>query len=278
MLRTLTFRSALYTAVMLVVYFLLNSTLDGTVWAGMVVSKSALTAEYCEFNDVRRFFHQSMNTYSNLVYFFFGIFICQLAIYDHKQNTPSANRMQAFPLLSGLLGTCFIYLSVGSAFFHASLTWAGQRADMNGVYGLSISLLCVALYHVFHKITFTDTQKKLFVGIILLVILLFYEIALLVPSRILLPALILLAWALICVNYLQFRRDRSSLFGVLSLVLIVVALKIRTLDVQKIGCDPHSLYQGHSLWHLLAGLSSFCTYAFFRFTPKTRLPVVRPSQ
>lgn len=35
---------------------------------------------------------------------------------------------------------------------------------------------------------------------------------------------------------------------------------------QKVGCDPYSLLQGHALWHVLTGLSSFCSYAFFRFT------------
>ncbi|WP_229374536.1 ceramidase domain-containing protein [Fibrella rubiginis] len=253
---------------MLLIYYLLNATMSGTVWADMVISKSALTVEYCEFNDVRRFFHQSMNTYSNLVYFFFGVFVCQLARYDQKNGTLQApNRMQAFPGLSWLLGACFIYLSFGSAFFHASLTWVGQRVDMNGTYGLSLTLLCMALYHVFYKIDFSANAKRWAIAIVSLSILLFYEIALLVSSSILLPVLILTTWLLIIINYIQFRRERSVLFAISSLVFIVVALKIRTLDVQKIGCDPHSLYQGHSVWHLLAGLSSFCTYAFFRFTP-----------
>lgn len=260
-------KAVAFTAVMFLIYFLLNALLTGAVWNGMTISKSALTVEYCEFNDVPRFFHQLMNTYSNLVYFFFGVFIWLLAQHDLKNKViAQQNRLQQFPLLSFLMGGCFIYLSFGSAFFHASLTWAGQRVDMNGTYSITIALVCIALYHVFHKINFAVTAQRWSISSIVLLILLFYPIHLLVPSSLLLPALILAVWLLTAINYVQFRRERSLLLAISSLVLIIVALKIRTLDVQKIGCDPHSLYQGHSLWHLLAGLSSFCGYAFFRFT------------
>lgn len=250
------------------VFFVLNATLDGTVWAGMTPSQSALTGEYCEFDDVSRFFRQEMNTYSNLVYFFFGLLVWQLGRDDQRRRGQAGlNRLQQFPALSLGVGACFVYLSFGSAFFHASLTWVGQRVDMNGTYGLSLSLLALAGYHVFHKIGLSARGERVWVGVFVGVLLLFYEVHLRVPSRILLPLLILLTWAAVGVNYAQFRRERSAWLGLASLVLIVVALYIRALDVQKVGCDPHSPFQGHSLWHLLTGLSSFCTYAFFRFKP-----------
>lgn len=264
-----TLRALAYTLAMVGVFFILNATLDGSVWRGMTASQSALTVEYCEFDDVRRFFRQSMNTYSNLVYFFFGVLVWGIGWEDHwYRGQAGLNRLQQFPALSLLTGACFVYLSFGSAFFHASLTWVGQRVDMNGTYGLSLSLVSIAAYHVFHKIHVSASGKRVGVAVFVGVVLLFYEVHLRVPSRILLPALILLTWALVLTNYAQFRRERSAWLGLASLVLIVVALYVRALDVQKIGCDPHSPFQGHSLWHLLAGLSSFCTYAFFRFTPR----------
>lgn len=248
------------------VYFLLNATLTGAIWHGIPLSKSALTVEYCEFNNTGAFFHQSMNTYSNLIYFFFGVIICQLGWRDRNSNGPTVqNRVGQFSGLSFLVGGSFIYLSFGSAFFHASLTWLGQRVDMNGTYSLTISLLCVALYGVFHRIMLSGRARQLVVFAVVLLMLALFPLALLVSSSVLLPALILAIWTLVIINYFQFRRQRSALLGMASVVLIIVAFYVRTLDVQKVGCDPFSWYQGHSLWHLLAGLSSFCTYAFFRF-------------
>jgi Ceramidase len=260
-------RSLYFTIGMIAVWMCLNTFLSGTVWDGMTLSKSAINVEYCEFNNVEKLFHQSMNTYSNLAYFFFGVLILLMALEDNKDRGLSTlNRLQEFPLLSGFMGFCFIYLSFGSAFFHASLTWVGQRMDMNGTYSISIGLLGIGLYHVLHKIPFSNGQKKLWVGALFVLLLAFIKLHLMVSSGVLLPALILANLTLTIVHYVQFRKERSILLPLLSLVLMVIAVKIRTLDVQKVGCDPYSWYQGHSVWHLLTAMSSFCSYFFFRFT------------
>ncbi len=260
-------RSTVITAIMLLIWISLDQILDSSIWQGITLSKSALTVEYCEFNNPDRFFHQSMNTYSNLVYFFLGVLICQIAWQDYKSRN-FQNRLANFPLLSALMGICFIYLSFGSAFFHASLTWAGQRVDMNGTYSIMLTLVSIGLYHVLHKINFSEQAKKVWIIVMVIIILAFYQVHLLISSSILVPILILLMLLLIGINYFQFPKQRRLFLGILSLVLIIIAVKIRMMDVQKINCDPHSLYQGHSLWHILAGLSSFCNYAFFRFWKK----------
>ena len=260
-----------YTLVILLVWIGLDIAMDGTVWVGMTLSKSALTAEYCEFNRVTRFFHQPMNTYSNLAYFFWGVVILLIARHDcQHQGQLSQNRLEKFPQLSVLMGICFVYLGIGSAFFHASLTYAGQRVDMNGTYGIMISLAGIALYHVFYRIRLVGIQKIAWVMCMIAIIGAFYWLSLLVSSSLLVPALILLLNGLMVVNYFQFRKERSLLLIVVSLVLIVAAIKIRTLDVQKVNCDPHSFIQGHAIWHFLTALSSFCSYAFFRFGGTTR--------
>ena len=252
---------------MLVIWLGLDTWLGGDLWSGMRISQSAVTVEYCEFNHAERFFHQPMNTYSNLAYFFFGILLLNIASEDAKQvGQPGRNRLENFPMLSVLLGGCMIYLSVGSAFFHASLTYAGQRVDMNGTYGVLLALAGIAVYHVLFRLTLTPAQKNAWVLAILALIVVFLPVALWIPSSLLVPALLLLLNGLMFVNYGQFRKERSLVVALLSLVLIVLAVRIRTLDVQKVDCDPHSLFQGHALWHGLTALSTFCSYAFFRFT------------
>ncbi|WP_018622029.1 ceramidase domain-containing protein [Spirosoma luteum] len=264
-------RATGFTLGMLLVWIGMDMFIGGDFWAGMQVSRSALTVEYCEFNRVTRFFHQPMNTYSNLAYFFWGALILFIARYDYQnRDSTGQNRLEKFPQLSALMGICFVYLSVGSAFFHASLTYAGQRVDMNGTYGIMITLAGIALYHVFYKIRLVGIQKIGWVVCLAAAIGAFYWLALLVSSALLVPALILLLNGLMVINYVQFRKERSLVLIVLSLVLIVAAIKIRTLDVQKVNCDPHSFIQGHAIWHFLTALSSFCSYAFFRFGGTTR--------
>lgn len=251
---------------MFLIWLILNNTIDGNVWNGMTLSQSALTVEYCELNNTSKFFHQSSNTYSNLFYFFFGVLLLQISKFD-TSNIPNSknNKLENFPLLTALMGFCFIYLSFGSAFFHASLTYLGQRVDMNGTYSISITLLGIGLFHLLPHSKLSEKSQKLWISCLLLIIIAFWQIHLMIPSSILLPILILLLLVSISIHYFNHRKEKSFFLAILGFVLMLIAVKIRTLDVQKVNCNPLSIYQGHAVWHLLTALSSFCSYAYFRF-------------
>ncbi len=243
----------------------LDYSLGSSVWEGMVVSQSALTVEYCEFNHPERFFHQPVNTYSNLIYFFYGMVVFQLGWKDWKAFTNrEANTVRKFPYLSLLLATNFIYLSIGSAFFHSSLTWMGQRMDMNATYGLTLSLIGIGLVQVSVKKELSSRMQLGIVGGLLLLIASFLPLALQISSSILLPSLFLFLLVLGIINYFQYSAQRIPVLGGLSFILLAVAIQIRALDVAKVNCDPMSIWQGHALWHLLTATSSLCMYFYFR--------------
>ena len=243
----------------------LDYSLDSSVWEGMVVSQSALTVEYCEFNHPERFFHQPVNTYSNLIYFFYGMVVFQLGLKDWKAFTNrEANTVRKFPYLSLLLAANFIYLSIGSAFFHSSLTWMGQRMDMNATYGLTLSLIGIGLVQVSVKKELSSRMQFGIVGGLLLLIASFLPLALQISSSILLPSLFLILLVLAIINYFQYPTQRIPILGGLSFILLAVAIQIRALDVAKVNCDPMSIWQGHALWHLLTATSSLCMYFYFQ--------------
>jgi hypothetical protein len=243
----------------------LDYSLDSSVWEGMVVSQSALTVEYCEFNHPERFFHQPVNTYSNLIYFFYGMVVFQLGWKDWKAFTNrEANTVRKFPYLSLLLAANFIYLSIGSAFFHSSLTWMGQRMDMNATYGLTLSLIGIGLVQVSVKKELSSRMQLGIVGGLLLLIASFLPLALQISSSILLPSLFLFLLVLGIINYFQYSAQRIPVLGGLSFILLAVAIQIRALDVAKVNCDPMSIWQGHALWHLLTATSSLCMYFYFQ--------------
>jgi hypothetical protein len=253
------------TGLLLGVAFALDFVFDSSVWTGMEVSQSAITVEYCEFNHPERLFHQPINTYSNLIYFFYGLLIFQLALKDLKLvEVKRVNSIRSSPYLSILLAANFIYLSFGSAFFHSSLTWIGQRIDMNATYGLTLSLICIGLLQVLVKKELTkQIQVGLVVGMLFLIAG-FLPLALQISSSILLPSLFLILLVLGIINYIQYPEQRIPLLGLLSFVLLAVAIQIRSMDVAKVNCDPMSIWQGHALWHFLTATSSLCMYLYFR--------------
>ncbi len=253
------------TGLLLGIALSLDFVLDSSVWTGMKISQSAVTVEYCEFNHPERLFHQPINTYSNLIYFFYGLLIFQLALKDLKLvEVKGVNSVRSSSYLSILLAANFIYLSFGSAFFHSSLTWIGQRVDMNATYGLTLSLICIGLVQVLVKKELTkQIQVGLVVGMLLLIAG-FLPLALQISSSILLPSLFFILLVLGIINYFQYPSQRSPLLGLLSFVLLAVAIQIRSMDVAKINCDPMSIWQGHALWHFLTATSSLCMYLYFR--------------
>ena len=258
------------TGLLLGIFLTLDFLLDSSVWTGMKVSQSAITVEYCEFNHPERLFHQPINTYSNLIYFFYGLVIFQLALKDLKFiGVKRVNSVRNAPFLSILLAANFIYLSFGSAFFHSSLTWIGQRVDMNATYGLTLSLICIGMVQVIAK---KELSKQIQIATVLGMLLLiaaFLPLALQISSAVLLPALFLVLLLLGIGNYVQYLSQRSPLLLVLGFVLLANAIQVRTMDVAKINCDPLSIWQGHALWHFLTATSSLCMYFYFRRVKKS---------
>lgn len=253
------------TLCMLGIYVLLNTYLDGSIWYGMKVSKSAFEVEYCELNQTNKLFHQTMNTYSNLIYFFLGCIVVLYSFYDRmnaKVNTVSL--LQAYPSLSLLFGICMIYLCLGSTFFHASMTWVGQRADMNGAYGIGIILFAIGIYKRFHVSFNTPYKRRMYIFAIVLCIIFFLQVHVWVPIYILLPSLLTLIIIITTINYRANKKNMNSSILLLCVLCTAAAALFRVLDVKKVNCDPVSLYQGHSMWHLFIGTSAFTLYWFYR--------------
>ena len=254
----------LTTSAMLLLFVFLNLHFDGSIWQTMQQSKSALTAEYCELDHYAHFFRQSINTYSNLAYFFLGMIAVLISFYDKTDKIENKNLVQQFPFISCFFGVCLIYLSIGSAFFHASLTWIGQRIDMNATYSICIVLIGISYYRLLIKENASNQFKRIFVGCLFLIVILFIQVHLLISSLYLLPFLILLIICGTVLNYLQNKPNFNISFAILSLLLMIGAFILRTMDVQKIACDPTSVYQGHALWHFFTGMSAFLLYWFYR--------------
>lgn len=260
----LIWKAAAYTLLMLVLWMLANQFLTGDVWEGMEMSKSALTVEYCEQNHCNRFFHQKMNSYSNLIYFFFGIWV--LLISRRSASHILDNSPGAF------YGLCLIYLAFGSCYFHASLTIQGQRVDMNATYAINIALIGCNLALLFPRFFKQELTRLIYIPALFCVVLIFHPVSMLVSSSVLLPLLILVSLGLQITLYIVSKRKYRIYLVAMSVVILILAFIIRQEDVNKgVICEPNWWFQGHALWHILTAISSFISFIYLRFDRDTRL-------
>ncbi len=235
------------------------------MWEGWTLGAGGTFAEFCEQNRMTQLIRQPANTWSNLAYLFYGLLCVRLAIYD-KQNLASANLVTSHPIISWVFGFTFVYLCLGSFFYHASLTRIGQHFDMGGTYALVAFPFMVNLGRTYRHYT-SISEKKLvpylivfsFTVFVLIFAFKWYLKAEYVLGGLILGVLLSTLW------YHAISKTRYQiLFGLLAVLSMVAAYFIWWQDRYKHWCDPESYLQGHALWHVLTGLGGFFVYLMLR--------------
>ncbi|MBK9354250.1 MAG: hypothetical protein IPN09_09915 [Bacteroidetes bacterium] len=254
------FLICLFTGLMLL---FLNKFLDGNViWVGKL-GNGGQYAEYCELNQFSKFLRQPMNSYSNLAFLFFGISVVGLGISDYRiKNT--GNPLFGFPAFSILQGIYFCYLFLGSTYYHASLTWtvtSGYECHLCP-YTWFAWLCRLQKFFIFYKTRKEPSNRcnYCFIG---------FELPFCLYSSYyqqyhIIAFFIWLSRYSNCIFLYKNTKKFNTNFLILSIVSMIIAIVVRTLDVKKIGCDPLSIFQGHALWHLLTGMGGYFMYLFYR--------------
>lgn len=150
-----------------------------------------------------------------------------------------------------LLAASLLLVGLGSAFYHASLTFAGQVLDVSGMYLVATFILFhrlgprLSLSPVGGALGFTFVNAALMVG----------QVTTPAMRR---PVFAVLLTLALLVEWRASRAGRRWL-GAGALVMLVAFL-FWVLDQQRLLCAPDSLLQGHAVWHLLGALASACLY------------------
>lgn len=155
--------------------------------------------------------------------------------------------------------TLFV-VGLGSAYFHATLSFRGQFADVLGMY-------LIATFALLHSIG----QSRVFSGALffgayiaanaLLAALLYW-----LPNyrRLIFGLLIL---AVLFVEVLIRRRDgpRSNTRDLwIAAAVMGLAFAIWILDFTRVVCAPESWVQGHAVWHVLGAVAAWYLFRYYR--------------
>lgn len=201
---------------------------------------------------------QPANTWSNLGFVILGLLVIAQARSDagRGQHTSLITQRTAYGAVYG--GTCIV-IGLGSLFYHASLTFAGQFCDVMGMYLFAVFVLLYALTR------WSPLGERTFVaGYVGLNAVLAYLLVNVPSVRRWLFAVVLLA-----ALALEARARRASAAidaGYLraAVFAMAVAFGIWILDITKVLCAPQSWLQGHALWHLLCATAAGLAYLYYR--------------
>jgi hypothetical protein len=232
------------------------------VWASWPPATCLTTGCFCEAANPLSPVKQAVNAWSSLAYVFPGLVILGRLGELKRQST-------GFPAeYAAIIGAAAVAVGLGSAFYHASLTFTGQFFDILGMYLLSAFLLVYALERSLHWKSRQTLVTYLMVNIGLTLI------QVLVPETrrycfaILLLAGLLSEYRLVFTHKITVRAGWLNL----GLGLFALAFGIWNLDNLGIGCDPASLLQGHAAWHVLGAAGLGCLYRYYRSEASEKIP------
>jgi hypothetical protein len=200
---------------------------------------------------------QPANAWSSLAFVLAGLWIAQPSAGGKYK---ARNRMAGEPAYRRLYGCALVAIGLGSYFYHATLTFAGQVCDMSGMY----LLITFALFYGVARITRLRTGVTLLSYVISNLVLLSFQVAFPDLRRYVFAALVL------SVLSIEGRYRRASGTAIANRWLwcaagaMAAAFLVWVLDITKAICKPESMLQGHALWHVLGALAAWCLYRYYQ--------------
>jgi hypothetical protein len=199
-------------------------------------------------------FRTRANTWSNLGYILFGLYIVAYAWWDARRETseqdPYAVRQ---PALLGLYGVSSIVVGIGSGLMHASLMGFGHKMDVLGMFFTFVALIALQWARWLPFVPFTNRRWPAwpiagFVAVAVTALLMVYRREIAGDEAI-------LGWlfltVLLGVGVDVFRRGISQQYrwALLAFVSLAVGGYIQRSDIAREFSPPDVWWQGHAIWH-----------------------------
>jgi len=255
-------------------------------YGGVGALSSCSTPPYCCCEAVAAgHIAQFSNSWSTFSFVLVGVLI---ALHYQRQSllddATMASAIRKDSRYIALYASIIVYMGPGSFFFHASMTEWGRIADGFSMYLFILYVICYGIASGW-GLSFKEFFR-LYVGL---------SVVFLCQRLVGFPSTVGVFASLVTVScllhlhlstplnrlprWLRFGRTtpagRPRRWLVTAFTFFIVALGIWGMsDTGMPWCDPHSVWQGHAVWHVLASLSTGSIYLYFCDVPN--MPAVAP--
>ena len=157
------------------------------------------------------------------------------------------------------MGIFSMILGVGSAFYHASLTFIGQFFDVFGMFLLAAFMLVYTWERIW-KLRLITT-----LGLYLVLNLLLSWLQIAIPETLRFAFALVILMALVFEYYfLKNTRPQIDIRWLrLAAGSLALAYFIWILDNTRLVCLENSLVQGHALWHILGAVAVWMMHRYY---------------
>jgi len=162
-------------------------------------------------------------------------------------------------IYSVIIGFSSLIIGVGSAFYHASLTFIGQFLDVFGMFLLAAFTLVYAWERIWNLRLATTLSLYLALNLFL------SWLQITIPdTRRYVFAVVLIA-ALLFEHYFRnkMKPQIETRWLKIGIGLLALAYFIWILDNTRLVCFENSLLQGHAIWHILGAVSVLFLHRYY---------------
>jgi hypothetical protein len=252
----------------LLIYTLNHFFYPATFWFKFTTHNNIATW-FCERTDMLKFVRQPINTFTNFGYLVNAIFFLSKGISDRNKSY-AFNLITANPFYSIVLGFVSLYTFACSTFFHSSLIEFASDLDFSAVY--SISLFPLMYYS--HRFILLLRNKPSNVRhpletrwLVVIFTLIYLILTFVVSMDYVHPIVVGFIVSTGGLGFILERRDPNKTvkaYLLFMVIFITAAMVFFKMDIAKIGCNPDSFLQPHSLWHILNSFAVFYFYLYIR--------------
>lgn len=252
----------------MIIYILNHFFYPSEFWFNFY-AKSNISEWFCERTDMLKLVRQPVNTFTNFGYLVNAIFFLSKGLSDAKKNY-AFNLITANPFYSLVLAATSFYTFACSTFFHSSLIETASDLDFSAVYSISL----FPMLYFSHRFILLKRNKAtnikhpvetkwLVVIFTTIYLLLTFVVSMDYVHQIVVSFII----ATGSLGYFLESKDpgkTNKAYLLFMVIFITIAIIFFKLDIAKIGCNPDSFIQPHSIWHIGNSLAVFYFYLYIR--------------